>query len=111
MSPSEFYELDMSDYAYVQAGWKNKMQIVEGWHRRTAYIIAQTNCEKDISMSFENWWPYGDKKIHDDIASLIKHKRERGKELMIKLSDNLQLHEAIKSLKKNGRRSINTNRR
>lgn len=115
MTPAEFYESSVSDYRQVQTGWKNRMQLIESYARRQAYVVGSAIVAVHGGKGFDNWfesvWPYGDKKIHEDMAQMIKQKRERGKQLMVKLSDNLQLHEAIKGLKKNGRRSVHTNRR
>lgn len=115
MSPSEFYELDTDDYVHVQAGWKNRLMISEGLQRRAAYVIANTiaatNGAKGFDHWFENAWPFGDQKFHENIAETLKRKREKSTKLMAGLSDRLKVHELLNSRKKNGRRSSNTNRR
>lgn len=85
----------------------------EGFHRRSATIIAETVNRtwggKGITQYMDDWWPYGDKKLQVDIAERLKQMREISSKQAKELAQNSIVQDAIKKYKL-GRRSKNSNR-
>lgn len=102
--------MDYEDYMLTVDGFRSKMQLMEGWHRRAAYINAQMQSSKDISMAFNSYWPYGDNKFHIDMSETIKRSRARTEEDAKKLVNLVQFDDALKKLRNNGGGPVNTSR-
>lgn len=117
LKPEEFYELDIEDYPAMQRAYINRMQTIEAWHRKSAFVIgsaAGAGKVKDYPAFFEAAWPFGDRRTSEAIEDKIVRLRKQGQKDAILLTNNaalikLQIEQARK--KKNGnRRTKNSNR-
>ena len=89
------------------------MRETEQWHRRNAWIIAETVNRtwggKGVTQYMDDWWPFGDKQVQVLITEKMTEMRQASKKGAIQLATNSLVQDAIK--KHNlGRRSKNSNR-
>lgn len=87
VKPHEFYDLTFKEYRLLQKAQMNKRQTDEGILRRAAFLVGQAawlgpgiQKAKVFEESFNEWWPYGDKVVHEKIDERITRLRKQAKE-------------------------------